>query len=184
MQPLILMRRCWQKEDSKKSAATSLQGAMGCHCPILCLLFHVNCPSAPCHGDAQIGRETRILLINALHTCCKPTAGTYAIGTEWNRDGSSCLYTQVSSKPSRTCTVRATCSTSAADQYHIWKHEVPTAFVAPSSCPASPQSALHHSPHCASATSPTHAELCPSTGRSGEQGVPGAVRHPLLCCSY
>lgn len=94
MQPLILVRRCWQEGDSKKSAAISLQYAMGCHHPILGLLFHVNCPSAPCHGEVQKGRGTRSLLINALHTCCKPTAGTYAIGAEWNRDGSSCLNTR------------------------------------------------------------------------------------------
>lgn len=111
---------------------------------------------------------------------CKPTAGTDAIGAERNRDGSSCLYTQVSSKPSRTCTVRATCSTSAADQYHIWKHEVPTAFVAPSLCPATPQSALHHSPHCASAL-PRPVQSCALLlGEAGSRECQRQPGTPLL----
>lgn len=179
MQPLILVTRCWQEGDNKKSAAISLHCAMGCHHPILGLLFHVKLPlcSRPRGGPDRKGNK------KSLYQCFAHTlqahSSNYAIGAEWNKDGSSCFYTQVSSKPSRTCTVRATCSTSAADQYHIWKHEVPTAFVAPSSCPATPQSALHPSPHCASATSPTRAELCPSPGRNGEQGVPEAARHPL-----
>lgn len=43
------------------------------------------------------------VLSNALHTCCKHTAGTCAISAEWQRDGPrSCLDTQVSSEPSRT----------------------------------------------------------------------------------
>lgn len=98
---------------------------------------------------------------------------TDAIGTEWNRDGSSCLYAQVSSQPSRTCTVRATCSTSAADQYHIWKHEVPTAFVAPSLCPASSQSTLHHSPHCASAPHPAMQSCTLLPGEVGSRECQG-----------
>lgn len=130
----------------------------------------LNCPSAPCHREAQKRRGTS-LLINALHRCCKPTAGTYAIGTEWNRDGSSCLYTQVSSKPSRICRVRATCSTSAADLYHMWKHKVPTAIAAPGLCPATPRSASF-TPLCL--CHPTH--LCRAVPFSWEKWGAGSAR--------
>lgn len=79
---------------------------------------------------------------------------------------SSCLKTQVSSKPSR---VRATCSTLAPQLYHIWKHAVPAASAVSSLCPATHQSALRHSPRCAAATPSTCTDQSPSPPAVGSR---------------
>lgn len=116
---------------------------------------------------------------------CTHAASTRQVLTPSVQNGkemapSSCLYTQVSSKPSR---VKAICSTSAPRLYHTWKHAVPAA--------RGPKLVPCHAPVCSAVFTPLC--LChpiylhraePFSSCSGEQGVLEAAMHPLSCCSY
>jgi len=118
---------------------------------------------------------------------CTHAASTQQVLLPWVQDGkemtpSRCLHTQVSSEPSRTSSDRATCSTSAPQLYHTWKHSVPAAPAVPSSCPATQQAALWHSLRCASATPATRAEPSPppAVGSRSARGSHAPPRLPQL----
>lgn len=167
MQPLILLGRCWQEGDSKKSAATSLQRAMGCHHSIPGLLLHVKLTLC----SLSRGGPERKVYDKSPYQCLAhmPQAHGRYLCHQCRREKRWPPAAAYTPRQAANPAGLAGLELHAPQLYHTWKHAVPAASVVPSSCPATHQSALRHSPRCASATPSTCTELSPSPPAAGSR---------------